>query len=388
MIFMTKTNKNRKLLTGNEAVAYAMMQVNPDVCCVYHITPQTQIIDTFSKYVSDGKVTTENILVESEHSAMSACIGASASGARAFTASASQGLAYMAEVVYVAAGLRLPIVMAVANRGLSAPITLGCDHSDTFMLRDSGWIQIYCEDVQEVYDYMVMSFRIAESINFPVMIMMDGFFTSHGEQVLNILDDKLVKKFVGKKPKTDNLLDSKVTIGGVGLTDIYLESKAQQYLAMEDARKKIEEVHKSFAKLSKRNYVFYDAYKVKDADLVFVVLGSAAQTLKIVCEQFREKGVKVGVLRPKVYRPFPHASLKKELENKKIVVLDRAISFGSEYGPLGLEFQAMGKEFYNVMFGLSGRNFGVEDAKKLVQKFLKAKQPKFQFYGLREDVKL
>ncbi len=239
----------RKLLTGNEAVAYAMMQVNPDVAAVYPITPQTQIIDVFSKYVSDGKVDTENILVESEHSAMSACIGASASGARAFTASASQGLAYMAEVVYVAAGLRLPIVMAVANRGLSAPITLGCDHSDTFMLRDSGWIQIYCEDVQEVYDYMVMSFKIAEATNLPVMIMMDGFFTSHGEQVLNILDDKLVKKFVGKKPKTDNLLDSKVTIGGVGLTDIYLESKAQQYLAMEESRKKIGEVHKSFAKL-------------------------------------------------------------------------------------------------------------------------------------------
>ena len=379
-------NNNRRLMTGNEAVAYAVMQVNPDVCAAYPITPQTQIIEKFSKYCSDGKVDTENILVESEHSVMSACIGASAAGARTFTASSSQGIAYMAEMMYIASGLRLPIVMVVGNRSLSAPINIYCDHSDSFMVRDSGWIQIYCEDVQEVYDSTIMAFKIAESVNIPVMVMMDGFYTTHSEQVLHTLLDVSVKKFVGVRPKRENLLNDKLTIGPMSLSDSYLETKVQQYNAMEASTKEIEKVQKDFTETTGRKYGFYDSYNVKDAEIVFVCIGSSAQTFKIVSDEFRKKGIKISVLRPRIFRPLPYNELKKDLHNKKVVVLDRAISFGSEYGPLGLEFQNYGKEFYNVMYGLGGRDFGIEDAKIIVEKFLKGKQPKHQYYGVREDL--
>ncbi len=364
-----------------------MMQINPDVCVSYPITPQTQIIETFSKYVADGKVTTENILAESEHSAMSACIGASAAGARVFTATASQGLAYMIEVIYIAAGLRLPMTMVVGNRGLSAPLLLHCDYSDSFLARDSGWVQIYCKDVQEVYDTTLMAVKITEDIKIPVMVMMDGFYTTHGEQVIDTLSTKQAKDFVGKKLKWANMLDSKISFGNVALMDSNIEVRERQWKDLAESSKSILKIQKGFEKISKRGYGLYESFGLKDANTVFVSMGSSYQAIELACQELRKNGKKVGCLRPRVYRPFPYTELRAGLKGKKVIVLDRAISHGAEFGPMGLEFQGMGKEFYNVVYGIGGRDFGIEEAKDLVKKFLKGKQKKFQFYGLRKDLK-
>ena len=363
-----------------------MMQINPDVCASYPITPQTQIIETFSKYVSDGKVTTENILAESEHSAMSACIGASAAGARVFTATASQGLAYMIEVLYIAAGLRLPMIMVVGNRGIGAPLLLHCDYSDSFLARDSGWIQIYCKDVQEVYDTTLMAVKITEKTKIPVMVMMDGFYTTHGEQVIDTLTSTQAKNFVGKKPSWPNMLDSKMTFGNVALTDSNLEVRERQFKDLRESDDSILGVQKEFNKKFGRVYGLYESFGLEGADLVFVSMGSTYQVIELACKELRKKGKKVGCLRPRVYRPFPFESLRTELAGKEIVVMDRAISQGAEFGPMGLEFQGMGKEFYNVVYGIGGRDFGLEEARDLINKFLTGKQKKFQFYGLRADL--
>ncbi|PIU02751.1 MAG: pyruvate ferredoxin oxidoreductase, partial [Candidatus Diapherotrites archaeon CG09_land_8_20_14_0_10_32_12] len=308
----------RTLINGNYAVSYAMMQINPDVCASYPITPQTQIIEIFSKYVADGKVTTENILVESEHSAMSACIGASAAGARVFTATASQGLAYMIEVIYIAAGLRLPMTMVVGNRGIGAPLLLHCDYSDSFLARDSGWVQIYCKDVQEVYDTTLMAVKITEDIKIPVMVMMDGFYTTHGEQVIDTLSTKQAKDFVGKKLKWANMLDSKISFGNVALMDSNIEVRERQWKDLAESSKSILKIQKGFEKISKRGYGLYESFGLKDANTVFVSMGSSYQAIELACQELRKNGKKVGCLRPRVYRPFPYTELRAELKGKKV----------------------------------------------------------------------
>lgn len=376
----------KKLLSGGEAVAYAEMQINPEVCAAYPITPQTPIIETFAKYVADGKVQTNMILAESEHSAMSACIGASAFGARTFTATSSQGLLYMNEVIYTASGLRLPIVMAVGNRAIGAPINIHTDHSDSFTVRDSGWVQIYCEDCQEVYDTMFIAQRIAEKCDLPVMIMQDGFFTTHSLQPIELIDDKDVKKFVGEKPKNDNLSNTNMTIGSFALPDVYYEARIAISKAIKESKEVIEDVQKEFFDLTKRNYNLYDSYNVEDAEYVFVVLNSVAQLFKEVCDDYRKRGLKIGVLRPRVFRPFPYMELEEELKDKKIIVVERVGNYGAEYSPLALEFSKFGKEFYNLIFGLGGRDFNLDDANKVVELFIKTKQPKFQYYGFKKEL--
>ncbi len=386
MIFMVDEKKKRMLLSGGEAVAYAEMQINPEVCSAYPITPQTPIIETFAKYVSDGKVTTNMILTESEHSAMSACIGASAFGARTFTATSSQGLLYMNEVIYTASGLRLPIVMAVGNRAIGAPINIHTDHSDSFTVRDCGWVQIYCEDVQEVYDTMLMAQRIAEKVNLPVMVMQDGFYTTHSLQPIDILSTEVVKQFVGEKPKTDNISNTKMTIGSFALPDVYYEARIAISKAIDASKDVIENIQKEFFDLTKRNYNLFDSYNVEDADYVFVVLNSSAQLFKEACDEYRKKGIKIGVLRPRVFRPFPFEELEKELEGKKIIVVERVGNYGAEFSPLALEFSRFGKEFYNIVFGLGGRDFNLDDANKVVEMFTKEKQSKFQYYGYKKEM--
>lgn len=386
MIFMVE--KKRILLSGGEAVAFAELQINPEVCAAYPITPQTPIIETFAKYVSDGKVTTNMILAESEHSALSACIGASAFGARTFTATSSQGLLYMNEVIYTASGLRLPIVMAVGNRAIGAPINIHTDHSDSFTVRDSGWIQIYCEDVQEVYDTMIMAQKISEKTDLPVMVMQDGFYTTHSLQLVDVLETKELLKFIGEKPKSDNLSNTKMTIGSFALPDVYYEARIQLAQALNRSKDVIDKIQNEYYDLTNRQYDLFDSYKVDDADYVFIVLNSSAQLFKESCDDYRKKGIKVGTLRPRIFRPFPFDELQKELNGKKVIVVERVGNYGAEFSPLALEFSKFGKEFYNVVFGLGGRDFNLDDANKVVEMFVntKTKQPKFQYYGYKKEL--
>jgi len=391
--------KTRVALTGNEAVAHAMKQVNPDVVAAYPITPQTEIVQIFSSFVSNGQVDTEFVAVESEHSAMSAAIGAAAAGARAMTATSSQGLALMFEMVYIASSMRLPIVFPVVNRALSGPINIHCDHSDAMGLRDSGVIQLFSENAQEAYDNIIQAFRIAEhpDVRLPVMVNLDGFITSHAMDVLEVLDDETVKNFVGEYKPEDFLLNAKnpISMGNLDLYDFYFEHRRQQTAAMEAAKDVIKEVGKEFAKISGREYGLLEKYHLDDAQLAVVVLNSAAGTAKGTCDELRKKGLKVGVLKPRVYRPFPHEEIKEALKNVKVIaVLDRAETFSTNGGPM---FQEIRNTLYdlkgdikvvNYIYGLGGRDLLVEHVEKVYNDLFDLKDGKslntVNYLGLRE----
>ena len=368
--------KNRVALTGNEAVAQAMRQINPDVVAAYPITPSTEVVQMFSSFVNNGKVDTEFVAVESEHSAMSATIGASAAGARAMTCTSSQGLAYMFEVVYVAASMRLPIVFPVVNRALSAPINIHCDHSDAMGIKQSGVIQLFSENAQEAYDNMIQAIRIAEhpDVLLPVSVNYDGFITSHALDVLDILDDDTVKEFIGVYHPQEALLNVKeqFSMGNFDMYDYYFEHKYQQVDAMENAKRVIEEVGKEYAKISGRSYGLIDAYKLDDADMSIVVLNSAAGSAKGVCDELRAKGLKVGVLKPRVFRPFPHEAIVDALKGvKAVAVLDRAETFSTLGGPMFLDVRTSLYDLkadikvVNYVYGLGGRDLRLEDIEQV-----------------------
>lgn len=371
--------KSKKIpFTGDQAVAYAMKQIEPDVVAAYPITPQTEIVMNFSEYVANGEVSTEMIPVESEHSAMSACVGAAAAGGRTMTATSANGLALMWEIVYIAASTRLPIVMPVVNRALSAPINIHCDHSDTMGARDSGWIQIYCENAQEAYENTILAVRIAEHKNIllPVMVCQDGFITSHGVEGVELFDDKIVKSFIGEYKSEYSLLDvdRPVTYGPLDLPDYYFEHKRQESEAMKNALKVIPEVFKEFEKTFGRIYDFIETYKLEDAEIAVIALSSTAGTVKFVVDELRKKGIKAGLLRPRVFRPFPKQNLVNALKNvKTVAVLDRSETFSAEGGPLYTEIKAALydsniKPFVvNYIYGLGGRDVFPEDIKKVYE---------------------
>lgn len=357
-------------LDGARAVAEAMRQINPDVVAAYPITPQTEIVQTFANFVADGLVDTEFIAVESEHAAMSCCIGASAAGGRVMTATASAGLALMWEVLYVAASLRLPIVMSVVNRALSAPLNIHCDHSDSMGARDAGWIQIYSENPQEAYDNVIQAVRIAERLLLPVMVMQDGFITGHGVERVEVLDDGAVKGFIGEyKPKHSLLdVDNPATYGSWDMYDFYFEHKRQQTDALSRAMPVIVEMGEEYGKLTGRKYGIFDAYRMDDAEMAIVVLSSTAGTARMVVREWREKGVKIGLIKPRVFRPFPAREFAEALANVKAVgVLDRSVVFGALNGlgpgPLFLELCAglfaagnTTTKVADYIFGLGGRD--------------------------------
>jgi len=363
-------------LTGDQAVAEAMRQIEPDVVAAYPITPQTEIVMNFAQYVADGKVRTEMIPVESEHSAMSACVGSAASGARTMTATSANGLALMWEIVYIAASTRLPIVMPVVNRALSGPINIHCDHSDTMGARDSGWIQIYSENAQEVYENTIVAVRIAEHKNIllPVMVCQDGFITSHAVEGIELFPDEKVKKFVGEYEIEHSLLDvdNPVTYGPLDLQDFYFEHKRQQAEAMKNSLKTIPEVLGEFNKTFNKNHDLLEEYKLNDAEIAIVVPSSTAGTTKVVVDQLRKEGVKTGLLRPIFFRPFPKERFVKALSNlKAVAILDRSDSFSAEGGPWFSEVKAALYEstkkplIANYIFGLGGRDIFPEDIKKV-----------------------
>jgi len=365
---------HRTALTGNEAGALALKQANPDVAAVYPITPQTELMHVFCQYVADGDVDTETILVESEHSAMSAAIGASAAGARAIAATSANGLALMWEMVYIAASSRLPIVMPVINRALSAPINIHCDHSDTMGCRDSGWIQIYSENSQEAYDNTVQAFRIAEDprVLLPVMVTWDGFVISHTVESLEVLEDEPVEGFVGEYEAQRSLLDTSnpFTIGPLVLTDYYFEIKRQQIEAMRGAGEVILEVAEDYEKLSGRKYGYFDTFMLEDAELAIVALGSAAGTAKQAIRELRAQGIKAGMLKLRVFRPFPGDLVVQALSHVKAIgVMDRAASFGIEGGPVYHELRSaaygarLAIPMGRYVYGLGGRDVSPDTVK-------------------------
>lgn len=332
-------------MTGNQAAAEAMRQIRPEVCAAYPITPSTQVMETFAQFVANGVIDTELIAVESEHSAMSACVGAAAAGARVMTATSSQGLALMHEVLYVASGLRLPIVVAVANRALSAPINIHGDHSDTMGSRDAGWIQLYCENVQEVYDSLIQAVPIAEhsQVLLPVMVCFDGFNTSHTIERLEVLEDAEVQEFIPAYRPAYPLLDLNhpVTYGGFFLQDYYTETKRQQREGMTHAVRVIREVGEAFGRQAGRFYGLFEAYRLEDARVAIVIMGSASGTVKVVVDELREAGVQAGLLKLRAFRPFPAGDLAAALARvEAIAVLDRADSLGALGGPLFTDLRA------------------------------------------------
>lgn len=379
--------KKLTALTGDQAVAEAMRQIEPDVVAAYPITPQTEIVMNFSQFVADGKVRTEMIPVESEHSAMSACVGSTASGARTMTATSANGLALMWEIIYIAASLRLPIVMPIVNRALSGPINIHCDHSDTMGARDSGWIQIYSENAQEAYENTIVAVKIAEhkKILLPVMVCQDGFITSHAVEGIDVFPDEKIKSFIGEYTPRYSLLDTDnpVTYGPLDLQDFYFEHKRQQSEAMKNALEFIPGVLKEFNKTFRRSHDLVEEYKLSDAELGIVVLSSTAGTTKVVIDQLRKDGVKAGLLKMRFFRPFPKERIVKSLSNlKAVAVLDRSDSFSAQGGPLFSEIKAALYEsekrplIVDYIFGLGGRDIFPEDIKKVYKDLEEIKKTK------------
>ncbi len=358
-------------LTGAHAAAEAMRQINPEVVPCYPITPQTPIIEKFSQFVADGQVETEMLHAESEHSALSAAVGASAAGVRAMTATSSAGLALMFEILGVASGLRLPIVMPVVNRALSAPINIHCDHSDTMGCRDQGWIQVFCENAQEAYDLTLLAIRLAEhpAVQLPAMVMQDGFITSHGVEGIHILDDKSARKFIGTYNPKHHLLDFNrpITVGPIQLQDSYFETKIQQQEAMENALRVFPKLCNDLSRAMKRKYGYFEKYRMNDATCAIVTTSSTAGTTKAVIDRMRQDGTKVGLLKLTLFRPFPYKEIASELKNmKSIAVLDRALSCGA-HPPLfsdvknALAELAKKPKMQSCVFGLGGRNISEGD---------------------------
>lgn len=358
-------------LTGNEAVAQAMRQINPDVVAAYPITPQTEIVQIYSSFVADGLVNTEFVAVESEHSAMSASIGASAAGARAMTATSSQGLALMWEMLYIAAGLRLPIVMPVTNRALSAPINIHCDHSDTMGARDAGWIHIFSENSQEAYDNTIQAIRIAEhpDVLLPVMVTTDGFIISHAMEVVEVEDDERVRKFVGAYKPDRYLLDvdHPITMGGLDFTDYYFEHRRSLAEPIFGANKRIVEIGEEFGREFGRRYGLFEEYRMDDAEYATIILGSTAGTAKVAVDELREQGVKAGMIKVRVFRPFPYEEIAGAIAGCKVVaVMDRSDGLSGRGGPVFGEVRSSicdrEKKPVTVgyVYGLGGRDINVE----------------------------
>lgn len=399
-------------MNGDEAVAFAVKQSDVDVVAAYPITPQTIIVEKFSEYVANGEVNTEFVCTESEHSAMTACLAAAATGARTFTASASAGLALMHEMLFVTSGCRAPVVMAVANRALSAPLNIHGDHSDAIAQRDSGWIQIYAENAQEVYDSILQAFRIAEhlDVQLPVMIGLDGFTLSHTLEKIQVLADDDVREFVGTRQLPNVVThDGKtvpyrldvanpMTMGPVAMPNYYFEFKRQQEEAMKNASRVIQQVQEEYGKLTGRYYGngLIEKYMIDDAEIAIICLGSTAGTVKTVVDELRLKGVKAGLLKIRSFRPFPAEEIAKALAKvKAIAVMDKSLSFGGNGGAVYHETRhalydlSTHPFMVNYIYGLGGRDTSpsqisgiFEDLKNIVQ--TGRVDEKVRYVGLRE----
>lgn len=391
----------KERMSGNEAVAYAIKQINPDVMPAFPITPSTEIPQMVSTYIANGEIDTEFIPVESEHSAMSASIGSEAAGARTLTATSSAGLALMWEELLLAASNRMPIALALVNRTLSGPININCDHTDGMGARDTGWIQIYAENNQEVYDNFIQAYRIAEhkDVRLPIMICQDGFITSHAVENIELLEDAPVKKFVGEYHPEEYLLNpgKPVSVGPYSISNYVMEGRKNQLTALENAKQVILDVADEFAGISGRQYGLFEEYKTEDADYIMLLIGSAAGTAKEAVDELRAEGKKVGVLKLRVFRPFPAEEIVEALKNcKAAAILDRCESYNGNGGPLGAEVTAglYRKKVYietvNYIYGLGGRDFTTVEVKDvfaqledMIENGTSVEQ--YQYIGLRKE---
>lgn len=387
----------RERLSGNEATAYAMKQINPDVVAAFPITPSTEIPQYFSTYVDNGEVDTEFIAVEGEHSAMAACIGAEAAGARAMTATSANGLEYMWEMVQIASGYRLPIVMALVDRAISGPLNIHSDHSDAMAVRDSGWIMLASETNQEAYDNMIMAHRIAENNNvmLPLMVLQDGFITSHAIENIELIDTDKVKEFVGTYNPEHYLLNRKepIAVGPMDLQPYLTEHKKQQAVAMENAKEVILDVARDFEKMTGRKYDLFEEYKLEDAEYVIVCMNSTAGTVKETIDNLRKNGIKAGLLKIRVFRPFPGKEIVNALRNAKAVaVLDKVPLVSGTPGPLyedvvsSMFQEQVSTKAINYTYGVGGRDVTVKQIEKVYQDLqdLKDMSNPVRFLGLKE----
>lgn len=368
----------RERLSGNEAAAVAMKQINPGVVAAFPITPSTEIPQYFSSFVSNGAVDTEFVAVESEHSAMSACIGAEAAGTRAMTATSSNGLSLMWEMIYIASSLRLPIVMSLVNRAVSGPLNIHNDHSDAMGVRDAGWIQLFSENNQEAYDNLLMAHRIAEhkDVLLPLMVCQDGFITSHSIENIELVEDEKAKEFVGEYNPEHYLLNDKehIAIGPLDLQAYLFEHKRQQAQGMINAKKVILEVAKDFEKMTGRKYGFFEEYKLDDADIAIVCMNSTAGTAKYTADKLRKEGIKAGVLKLRVFRPFPAEEIAKALSHlKAVAVLDKADSLNAAGGALfedvtsAMFINKVTTPTVNYVYGIGGRDTKSTDIEKVYE---------------------
>ena len=391
----------RERLSGNEAVATAMKQINPDVVAAFPITPSTEIPQYFSSFVNNGAVDTEFVAVESEHSAMSACIGAEAAGSRAMTATSANGLSYMWEMIYIASSLRLPIVMSLVNRAVSGPLNIHNDHSDAMGVRDSGWIMLFSENNQEAYDNILMAHRIAEhkDVQLPLMVCQDGFITSHSIENIELLEDEKVKDFVGKYKPEHYLLNREepIAIGPLDLQAHLFEHKFQQAEAMRNAKKVILDEAADFEKLTGRKYSFFEEYKLDDAEIAVVCMNSTAGTAKYTVDQLRKKGIKAGLLKVRVFRPFPAEEIAKALSHlKAVAVLDKSDSLNAAGGAL---FEDITSAMYiakaqvpvvNYVYGIGGRDVPSTEIEKVYEDLEKIKETgnienPYRYLGVRRE---
>ena len=393
----------RERLSGNEAVATAMKQINPDVVAAFPITPSTEIPQYFSTFVSNGQVDTEFVAVESEHSAMSACIGAEAAGARAMTATSANGLSLMWEMIYIASSLRLPIVLSLVNRAVSGPLNIHNDHSDAMGVRDAGWIMLFSENNQEAYDNTIMAHRIAEhkDVMLPLMVCQDGFITSHSIENIELIEDSKVKEFVGEYHPEHYLLNKKepIAVGPLDLQAYLFEHKYQQAEAMRNAKKVIKEVSDEFEKLTGRSYSFFEEYKSQDADYIIVCMNSTAGTTKFVVDNLREKGIKAGLIKVRMFRPFPAEEIAKALSNAKtIAVLDKSDSLNGAGGALfeDVTSSMFSEQVYvptvNYVYGIGGRDTTAEDIESVFEDLAKIDTSKkienpYRYLGVRREEK-
>ena len=387
-------------MSGNEATAYAIRQVNPDVMPAFPITPSTEIPQMVSTYIANGQMDTEFIPVESEHSSMSATIGAQAAGARSMTATSSAGLAYMWEELLLAASNRMPCCLTLVNRTLSGPININCDHTDGMGARDTGWIQIYSENNQEAYDNYIMAYPIAENKNvrLPIMICQDGFITSHAVENIELLEDDEVKNFVGEYEPEEFLLNpgKPMAVGPYAISNYVMEARKNQEIALENAKDVILEVAKEFEKMSGRSYGLFEEYKTEDADYIMLLIGSAAGTAKQAVDDLRAQGKKVGVLKLRVFRPFPAKEIAQALSGcKAVAIMDRCESYNGNGGPLGSEVTAglyrnkVMIDAVNYIYGLGGRDFTVNNVYDIFQELedmvVNGKEvEQYQYIGLRK----
>ena len=358
-------------MSGNEAVSFAIRQINPDVMPAFPITPSTEIPQMVSTYIANGEIDTEFVPVESEHSAMSAAIGSEAAGARTLTATSSAGLALMWEELLLAASNRMPIALALVNRTLSGPININCDHSDGMGARDTGWIQIYAENNQEAYDNFIQAYPIAESagVHLPIMICQDGFITSHAVENIELLEDEEVRNFVGEYEPEEFLLNpgKPIAVGPYSVTSYAMEAKKNQEIALENAKDAVLKVAKEFKKISGRSYGLFEEYRMEDADYAMVIIGSAAGTGKDTVDMLRKQGVRAGLLKIRLFRPFPAEEIAEALKNVKyLAIMDRTEDYNGHCGPLGAEIKSalynadLHPATLNYCYGIGGRDVTVE----------------------------